>query len=139
MNPLRHYYLYAKHHYERSDDIFKDLKHVHAQWCGLLPQYIEEADVIVKLLELAYVHIKSCSDDYMFISFIRDIQSQEAWKVGSKKKSVANWETDEDYYLRVTRKCLSVLRFTDKDQWPFELGEADPEVLPIRVLRETAK
>jgi hypothetical protein len=137
LNVLRHYYLYAKGWYHKSSDLFADLKQIHAQWCGVGAEHLDERDVIVKLLELTYVHIKACSDDRLFIEFVSDIHPRETWKVGSKMISDSNgnlkWETDEQYYLRVARKCLSIFALTKVSEISFELGEADSEVLPLRI------
>lgn len=36
-----------------------------------------------------------------------------------------------DWNTRLARACLHTLRFTTKDEWPFELGEADDSILPL--------
>lgn len=133
LNPLRHYYLYAKGHYHRSENIFDDLKQIHSQWCAVSAEHLEDECIVVKLLEMTYTHIAACSDDRMFIEFVSDIHPRNTWKAGSKLADRAtSWETEEGYWLRVARKCLSMLSITSRDQWPFDLGEADAKVLPLR-------
>lgn len=124
-NSLRHYYLYAKHHYY-SSDIIEDLKKIHANWCGFDSQLVDVADVVHKLLELVFVHINK---DHVygyrsFIEFINDISPDDNWKVGGQK--------GDDYWMRVIKKCLSILRLTKSSEFPFDIGLPDGNILPLK-------
>lgn len=125
LNPLRHYYLYAKGWYIKSDDLFADLKQIHAQWCAVSAEHLDRCHVVTKLLELAYVHIKACSDDRLFVEFVNDIHPENMWKICSLVQG-----KDDDHYARVVRKCLSILCLTSKEQFPFDLGKPDYSILP---------
>ena len=109
MNNLRHFYLYAKGWYKRTD-VIDDLKIIQGNWCGIEPKYITASDVASQLAHLAYRHI---NNEYFFVKFINDLSQK-----------VDSWN------LNIINTSLSTLKFIGKEDLPFDLGEPDYELLP---------
>ncbi len=120
MNNLRHYYLYAKHHYVRNEHIMFDLKKIHSRWCGMGYEYVTKEMILVKLLELTFHHIKN---DTHFIDFVNDLLPGNRWKYGTG--------VQDELELVTVRNCLSILALTSLDTIPFEIGLGDKTLLPI--------
>jgi hypothetical protein len=112
-NPNRHFYLYAKNHYQ-IDDVFHDMKVIQGNYCGMPPQYISDRDILNKLLSLAYLHIvvDEGSGFQQFVSFTLKFAGQPdiRWKI---------------------QACLSVLMTAEVKDIYYELGEPDPGILPL--------
>ena len=58
-NLYRHWYLYAKGHYEESDNKVEDLKIIQSHYSGVDAQYLSLSDVICMMLEIANEHIST--------------------------------------------------------------------------------
>lgn len=56
-NNDRHFYLYAKGHYKKTE-IFEDLKTIQANYVGMLKEHIDISHVLERLLSLAWNHIR---------------------------------------------------------------------------------
>jgi len=127
LNFDRHYYLYAKHHYKTSDFI-TDLKIITGKRCGISPDDIGMNDVLSILLSLIYPYVMKFSE-YSFKLFICDINPAKfwMWDIGKNKTSY----TGEECMLALAHKCCSILALTEVVKIPFELGEADPSILPL--------
>ena len=125
LHPKRHFYLYAKGHYERSDDMIADLKKIAHAYCG---NEVGEDGLLILVGSEAYEHI----NDHNFVEMLRDASPN------SLRSSMYKL-TEEPYAVRIMHQLLKILHFVsvqEKDaygelQWIVNLGEADPEVLPI--------
>jgi len=117
MNDLRHFYLYAKNHYVQGD-IKEDLVKVY-QACDYTGDW---ADAVTKLYHIAWEQILEYTENKEWV--IREYHEHlcEVDFFGKPK--------NEDWLTRKARACLHVLRFTNKNEWPYELGEADTNILP---------
>lgn len=140
----RHYYLYAKGHYEKSGDLYADLQKIHGEWCGCEPERIRKWHIHQKLIELAFRTIQSAGNPFQqFNQWISDIAPENRWKVNSFDKS---WTTIpmeerekieiENYWTAVTKKCLSLLYSVrvrdDRGKIILNLGKPDPAILPLK-------
>lgn len=137
MNQDRHFYLYAKHHYKRTD-IVSDLSVIYK----LVYLWPEEEKVPIDNLigvikRLAYPHIKN--SDYIFNSLIEDIMPENSWRVGYENKQnrilfnsdVVKEFPEYDVKMALLHKFMSILANTLVKDIPFELGEADDSILPL--------
>lgn len=121
MNEYRHFFLYAKYHYEETD-VLEDMKKIQANWSGCEPEDIYPSDIISVLSKLAYKYI--IKHEYLFNEFIKNIDpDKDIW--WTKKTD------DRPQYMRTIEACLSVLRFRSVDEIEGSLGEADPNILPL--------
>jgi len=120
MTTDRHYYLYAKHWYNKTNTM-DDLLKIHSVWSGLHVDDLNPTFVINRLLELAQKHL----EPPMFTTFIMDIRAgtKPDWFDGSFK-SLDDSICDE---------CLRILRFTMIDSISFRLGFPDYRVLPYTI------
>lgn len=136
----RHYYLYAKLHYEKSDNLIEDLKKIQAATFGYDIEYVNVADIMHSLLTLVYKHYFAGvpEDDSIhpnemwFIEFVNDIQPERDWLFRQVHKK---WT----FETAVCAKCLSMLMMTkvrDGDKIILNLGEADPKILPLHVVKK---
>ena len=108
----RHFYLYAKGHYVKTD-VVEDLKTLVSKRCMLEKKYITENNILSSLLPLVYKHI---TNDREFGILVFDI---------------ANAKGD---YAVILWKCLLVLhsvKVRDADTLLIDLGKADENVLPV--------
>jgi hypothetical protein len=107
-SPNRHFYLYAKNHYQ-IDDVFRDMKVLQGNYCGMSLEYISDRDILNKLLSLAYLHINNLQQ---FVDFTLRFAGQAdiRWKI---------------------QVCLSVLMTAEVKDIYYELGEPDPNILPL--------
>ena len=122
----RHIFLYAKGHYQISDQT-EDMKKIIGERAGIEPNYIGSNDILQVLINIAWNYINTHGQ---FIDFINDLNPINAWKHGylataSKEQSIS------DFNRTLISKCLSVLRFQKVTDIPFELGKADPTILPL--------
>lgn len=118
----RHWFLYAKGHYEESLDIVEDLKKIQGNWSGIYPEHLTKLDVVRMLMIIVEPIISQKIEGNDLISFISDLHPNEIWKCGYPK------EVGYDYHLALIYKCLSVLRYTPRSYW-VELGEPDYTIL----------
>lgn len=125
LNPKRHFYLYAKGHYERGDMI-ADLKKIACAYCG--QDYINEDGLIILIGSEAYKYV----NENNFVEIFREAHP------GSIRSTIF-LNREGSYAVRILGQLLYLLRHTDvkkKDagrewQWIINLGEADPEILPL--------
>lgn len=140
----RHYYLYAKGHYEKSDDVYEDLQKIQGAWCGCNPNIIRKWHIHQKLIELAFRTIqKSGNPFHQFFQFVGDIAPENRWKVNSFDKDWTTVPMDErekieieNYWTAVTKKCLSILCSVrvrnDHGEIILNLGKPDQAILPLK-------
>lgn len=125
MNDLRHYYLYAKGHYEKDLYVLNDLCKIHAVWCGIDPVHVDATLVAERLVKLAFSHMqKNDHSGYNSIwEFLCDLHPANRWKFGANELDF--------YWAAVIKKCLSIIRWVKVSDIPFDLGEPDPSLLPL--------
>lgn len=137
-HPKRHFYLYAKGHYLETN-ILEDLKKIVAEYAGLEPEHVRTGDIWILLSEEVFEILRD--NRYNFLDFLDKIAPENNWQVGGRtnysilggrKITIAE---DENYWTRMYRACLSVLRLS-KVRCPEEgifrnLGDPDPEILPL--------
>jgi hypothetical protein len=115
MNPYTHIYLYAKHHYHRSD-IKEDLRQIVAHQVGV--PTVSDRHTLYFVLDLVFKHIQS---SYTFWGFVKQTLPEHRWCIGA--------DEDDDLLTLYLRSCLSVLMMTEvKD---LNLGDPDPDILPL--------
>lgn len=59
-----HFWLYAKHHYKKSDDTLADLKKLVSHRCGIDEKYLGFTDVLSVLIDIAYPFIMKNSQQF---------------------------------------------------------------------------
>jgi hypothetical protein len=107
----RHFYLYAKNHYQNRNMV-EDLKTIMAKYSGLKTEDVVTGYVVEKLLELAYYHINTQREFTTFVMSILEVPTN-------------------DTVYGVIKACIVELAMTKVVDIPFELGEPDPEILPV--------
>ena len=121
----RHFYLYAKHHYQQTS-LLNDLRRITAYQCALNIDDVEDCVIKELLLDLVHPHLVNQND---FASFMACLAPEGVWRVGGNAKAPYN------HTEAVIRACLSVLgRATvfDPAMTPILVrGEADKNVLPL--------
>jgi len=125
LNFDRHYYLYAKGHYKTTEFV-RDLKIITGSRCGIDPKFETLRDICSILLSLVMPQV--VKSEHHFKEFMQDINPAKRWMWGERKKDAY---TGEECMGAVVHKCLSVLALTEVKDIPFELGKADPKVLPL--------
>jgi len=121
----RHIYLYAKGWYQRSSNIFTDIKKILANRSGVNYQHIGNDIVLDALLRLAYKHIKN---ERNFLDFWEKISPDGIYR----KNALLGQPTQEDngFYEATLRACLSILRYVDVKEIDGSLGKANYSILP---------
>lgn len=110
-NPNRHFYLYAKNHYQQ-DDYLEDLRTIMANYSNIQRELVQDRYIVEKLLRLVYLHI---GHQQQFVKFVSSF-----------------FEVPTNSMLRaVVKASLVVLMFTEVKDIYYELGEPDPAVLPV--------
>jgi hypothetical protein len=130
-NAYSHLYLYAKHHYKRTN-VVEDLKVICGKICGCDPEHMYVDDVMYWCLKTACKHLQEDKKDLLdiFREFLSDISPDNCWKTGCSYKPYS-------FELAVIHKCLSVLsmvsvREPSTNTILLELDEPDPNLLPLR-------
>jgi len=122
MNSYTHFYLYAKGHYMKSDDIIDDLKYILSERSAIPVERCLATDIVDILLSLVYKHItESGNPEMYFKDFIIKLKRPFLHK---------NVITYEELRLLIIKNSLSILEMTNvKD---LNLGEVDENILPLR-------
>ncbi len=120
MDPDRHFYLYAKGHYDkyRKVDEINGLKKLVSHRCGYESNLVTFSDILSILLKLAYKHIKT---ELNFTDFIERLSHG-----GSMFGCLEAHKVDLQHNL--IKACLGVLSMTKVSEIDFILGEAKPEI-----------
>ncbi len=123
---MSHFYLYSKGHYVQTN-LIEDLKRITGHRCGLNPEQVTVANIILLLLRevdrLAEGHTKVLEP---FVTYIRE--ELVVWPTlmnGQRQPSV-----DEV----IIKACLNELSMTvvrDDHNIVFELDPPNPDVLPL--------
>lgn len=115
----RHIFLYAKNWYKKTDTI-EDMKKLVSEYTGVPLEHVLVEDIILVLSHIL--------DNYPRYSkpstFIRRLLEHERFSKWGKED-----KTMRDHIISVS---LSIIAFTDVGEIPFELGDPDPDVLPLR-------
>lgn len=121
-----HIWLYAKHHYKRTD-IIKDLKKILAERSGTDVEYVGIDSIFIVLCQLVFPHLT----EYRFLEFITD--SFKDWK---RKFGHYNNITSIRKVLERMLSILANVKVKDKidGEWItlVELDEPDYSILPKR-------
>ena len=125
LNSKRHFYLYAKGWYKKTD-ILQDLKVICGTYSGLDPNDIKLGDIFVVLSEEVYKYINTLN---AFMHFVDDLASISAWIYRDIPRDI------EYYWIRVLRRYMNILSITrvhdDEDVLILNLGDPDPKILPL--------
>lgn len=138
MNGDRHFYLYAKGHYKKTN-IFDDLVTIYSKVYGMdLTNETEKVKLTYVsgiLVNLVKHHMFKY--DNAFFEFIAEISPENSYRVGyyhklnkfllQKNENVEEYDFDK----AVIHKCRSILSLTKVTDIPFELGEPDENILPL--------
>ena len=119
MKSKRHFYLYAKGHYKKTN-ILEDLKTIQGEWAMVDTKFISIDDVMGHLLIMTYTHIK---DEYDFASFIEGATPENVKFVGG--------DNSECFQMAIIRKCLSIMKLSSIDKIPYDIGKACVSILPL--------
>jgi hypothetical protein len=126
-----HVYLYAKHHYERTN-VIDDLKIIYGKRNGIDAEHMQVRDIISCLVGLTVPHMSV--NKHSFIEFLSDLDPVFCWRVGGNAPRLNNEyiHTHDSYCETIIMKCLSILSLTRVDEIEGGLDEeADPSLLPI--------
>jgi hypothetical protein len=107
----RHVYLYAKHHYEKSDDIVADLQKIIGERNCIDPKDVHLSEIYEVLLSISYDVLMREKRllKYQLIDFVTDCNNRG-----------------------IILACLRVIQNSLIAPMDIDLGEADPNILPIR-------
>lgn len=142
-----HYYLYAKHHYQRRN-LIEDLKKIHGRAYGYDAKHVIEGDIVQVLLSLVWEHYMGANhtehpNGYSaFLQFVVDCSPYDNWKVGGGGSTPIG-EKSYEYYEAVIRKCLSMLCFVkvldENKVVVLQLEKPDPTLLPLNKPKKAKK
>jgi len=125
LNPHRHFYLYAKHHYKRTD-MLKDLQAIAENYSGVPGLSLREIFEGL-LLGLVYKAItcKGNNQEHFFEDFIKRLHP----------RGISNQERFSgeayDYDRVAVRQSLGVLSIVACKDIEGDLGLPDPSILPL--------
>ena len=123
MNSYRHFYLYAKHWYKRTD-VVEDLKLLIQNRSLVDPIHLSVRDVIDNLEGLAWNYItKSGNPPHFFREFVFDMFPDNRWKHGGDK--------EDSQEITLIKKILSMMSIESVKNIDGNLGEPDPKILPL--------
>lgn len=120
MDPDRHFYLYAKGHYDeyRKVDEINGLKKIVGHRCGYESNLVTLNDILSILLKLTYKHIET---ELNFTDFIERL-SRGGSMFGCPEANKV------DLQHNLIKACLGVLSMTKISNIDFQLGETNPEI-----------
>lgn len=116
----RHFYLYAKGHYEKKCTTTELIK-IQSKRCGTQEARLTLRDVNTVLVSLAHRHVQHRNAFKSFIDFI-----------------ISNHANQGGVQLAISKACLSIFNTVKTSEIGFDLGEADPDVLPLASDKEKA-
>jgi hypothetical protein len=136
LEPYRHFFLYAKGHYKRSNDIFRDLSIIVSDM--FLISYGKNKNE--RKNDVFRIMLKIIEDKKLlnyqgnsFSSFMIDIFPTNTWTYGYEHNQGTQFISkkvilkDYDYIEAVIRKCLSILSSTENHIFG-ELGTIDKNI-----------
>lgn len=124
MNPLTHFYLYAKGHYQK-DDLWTDLAHITGDYAGIAPSCVGRGDVLFLLSHAAAEALcqrHGAITKHAFAYFIRDLLKNQnvSRRLGQDPLSLEEL---------LARRFISQLAITEVAG--LDLGDPDPAILPL--------
>lgn len=125
-NPNSHIILYAKGHYEKSEDIWTDMKILIAHRSMLPLELVSRNDVVHVVLDITL--------DLILQSEMDNKTELSRFIIGLNPVDIFHRPIEEDYPTRILKKCLSIIKFSkveEGDKVFIELDDLDPEILPI--------
>lgn len=144
VNGYQHVFLYAKHWYKRSDDVFADLKKILEHRNGVEAKHISNGVVVSSLAGIARDIISESPNTNEFTEFVNDVHPANCWKIGYTLKSRFPNSPDAldeeyDYYKAVVYKILSMISMItvldDDGNVILDIGEPDENILPLREIK----
>ena len=120
MDNLRHFYLYAKGHYKRSEHIFDDLKKILERYSSVNEKYISKEDVLGVLNDIAFGYINK---KWELLDFVQDINPVNI--VGIYKK-------EQSFFDRTAIAYLNRLWWLNVKDIEGDLGKPDPTLLDLK-------
>ena len=124
---MRHVYLYAKGHYERSPAIFADLKKIVAHETATDLSYVTTADVFDVVVNLTMKQIpRLANPGYWFKNLIYSIHPDNWWKVGMHEDPTIPKDASRVPEV-IVRNCLSILADIKVSMIDGDLGDPDPK------------
>lgn len=129
LNNHRHFYLYAKGHYKKTNTLM-DLKAIQGEWGLMDPECLMKRDVVHLLLDIARPHI--IKSDMSFRDFVKHVDPAYLWSFPMFVKEVGE---NYDYQMALIHTCLSFLALARVDEIEGELGEPDERILPFSEAR----
>lgn len=131
LNKHRHWFLYAKGHYKKNENILEDLKKIHSNHFCIDADYISKQNIAEFLIKLVEPIIDEKIEGNTLTKFLTDLLPSEIWKCGYPR--IDGCEGDEsilkyDFYLAIIYNCLSVLGTTDIT-YCGNLGKPDYKIL----------
>ncbi len=127
---VRHIYLYAKYHYEVSENKWRDLKKALVPLIGDHALSVRNGDVLYWLCKEVYKYINNSDMFERFISSILPDHIKCLFYPEEKEKT-----TDE----LILNACLVKLRCLHVDEININLGRPDSKVLPLNKNSEEFK
>lgn len=139
----RHFFLYAKNHYE-TEDLIEDLKKILSHRSMLSCEHIQTKDIIQILTRIAAeVMIRTDFSDFPddnitkltndFCGFIFDLHPTNSWKIGVENKYDDEggiiFDDADNFEEALILKSLSILRFAVVTKEA--LGKIDTNILPV--------
>ncbi len=133
---LKNVCLYAKNHYQKSDNIWEDLKKMLE-----LDDYItfNSNDIyqIIRNEVQTYILEAKSNQNYKITAFLDGLNPSECWKIGyytkdyvyknEEKETLSNYNYEE----ATIRSALSLIRFASKEDLGWEEWiKSNPDVLP---------
>jgi hypothetical protein len=131
LNPYRHFYLYAKGHYKKSDNLIADMRALMKDYTG---NSLSDNQVVEGVITILREEIIQHMSSYDFSNLL--IRICDSWRYPDPPKDFIS--TKELYPLIGTRiiyeyLCILVrVPVVDENQAFMNLGEADPTILPTK-------
>lgn len=139
LEKYRHFFLYAKGWYKRTDNIFRDLGVIISDMYIMSynkSDFELKHDVCRRLLIIIEEKNLLNHNGNDLSSFINGIYEKNTWECGyiHKTSPIIDHRDQKykdlleyDYVTAVVMKCLSIMRLSGKDVWG-ELGEIDGNI-----------
>ena len=114
----RHVWLYSKHWYQRSDDVFADLAEILAERGGMDAKYFKRSVILEMLAQIAWPYMRQ----HEFLEFVQSVYSGRI-----------HGQVEKDIAILLVTKLLTVLSLTTARQGEkiiLNLGKPDFTILP---------
>lgn len=125
-NSMRHFLLYAKGHYEKSD-LMTDMKQIAAHRAQMKPEHIRESDILFLLL--GEVERLAAKKEHFLQQFVTRIR--EDFVVWPALLRTPRIPTLDEVIVTACLGELATAKVKDGTTVYLNLGEPDPAVLPL--------